>query len=819
MNKLKLAIGTFALFATAFVVKPCKEANAAVEYAGVVKEDTDNYADPDYWKYLARENKLAIADAASDGKVKELYGLNVVEKPVFLNSTEFRNTTKSFLTNKTYTHDEAFSDRVILDGIDVSTYQGDVNWNKVKEAGIDFVIIRAGFRSMSDGKIYLDGRLYEYLDGVKAAGIEHVGVYFFSQAISVKEGQEEAQFVIDALRNYEIDMPIIMDVENATGKGRYIEANISKSQRTQICNAFCERVVDYGYKSMIYTGTYFMNDYLVESNLNCDRIWMAQYTSKFSRYNGYGNILFKGDYEMWQYACTGNVSGIAYNVDCDFWYYDEMYDYNGIIPTSLKLTETYVGLKSGNYHKLTPQLLPSSSNAKIKWTSEDPAVAYVTDGGKVTGCKGGETYIVATTKNGLSARCKVRVYDTIDDYGCTTITDATYTGKNILKKFTVVSKEKIPYRGVVASDYLIMRKGVGVSFNAIATLEKDDSFKILKKVIYQDRIWYAIDFIDAGGIEHRGYVCGGKSGSDYIILYESMRIIREGMEYTISYKDNKKIGTATIEIEGIKDNFFLGTLKRTFTIKPEKVVNAKLTKRGYISNEIGWDKVSCTTAYEIYRSESYDGQYKKIANVSGNYNTFLDKNLKSGKCYYYKIRAVKKCETDYIYGNYSSILTTRTARKKVIEATVDRKTFIFSGAGIKYSKLYTFVGNEKINNLIAVTLDEYGNEWYYINYTDKGKVYKGYIKANYIVGYKKPGTTKPSTTTPQSSVKKGKVNISSETLNFRKAPSLTAEILWGLEKGTVVEILDESNGWCKVKVKINGVSMTGYVSSQYIVKL
>ncbi len=215
-----------------------------------------------------------------------------------------------------YVHNSRFDGYEIRDVIDVSSHQTSLNWKKVKDSGINYAIIRAGFRGYGEsGSMNRDTHFKENMKEALQYGLE-VGVYFFSQAISEAEAIEEANYVLNLIKDYKVTLPVVIDFEYASDSngltGRLYKANLSKSQQTAICKAFCKTVAAKGYTPMIYA-----NKQMLENDLNATelaksyKIWLANYTSCTS----YG-----GEYEFWQYTSTASVSGIYGNVDKSFWY-------------------------------------------------------------------------------------------------------------------------------------------------------------------------------------------------------------------------------------------------------------------------------------------------------------------------------------------------------------------------------------------------------------------------------------------------------------------------------------------------------------------
>lgn len=196
-------------------------------------------------------------------------------------------------------------------GIDVSKFQGTIDWKQVAASGVKFAIIRVAGRGYGTaGSLYIDSRFEENLRGAKAAGID-VGVYFFSQAINEVEAVEEASLCIETLNGASLKYPVFIDIEYATTQHTGRADSLSKASRTAIAKAFCETIKSAGYKAGVYANKDFFTNKLDASALSKYYIWLAQYNDK---------VTYKGPYDMWQYSSKGTVAGISGNVDMDFSY-------------------------------------------------------------------------------------------------------------------------------------------------------------------------------------------------------------------------------------------------------------------------------------------------------------------------------------------------------------------------------------------------------------------------------------------------------------------------------------------------------------------
>ena len=191
-------------------------------------------------------------------------------------------------------------------GIDVSTWNGNIDWNKVKSSGVSYVIIRTGYRGSTQGSLVEDNKFRQNIKGATNAGLK-VGVYFFSQAINEVEAVEEASMVLSQIKGYKLAYPVFIDVEPSGGRAD----GLSTGDRTKVVNAFCQTIQNNGYKAGIYANKSWFTNKLNTSALSGYKIWLAQYNS---------TVTYKGRYDMWQYSDKGKINGISGNVDMNLSY-------------------------------------------------------------------------------------------------------------------------------------------------------------------------------------------------------------------------------------------------------------------------------------------------------------------------------------------------------------------------------------------------------------------------------------------------------------------------------------------------------------------
>ena len=194
-------------------------------------------------------------------------------------------------------------------GIDVSSFQGDIDWEQVRQAGIEFVIIRIGGRSYGEeGNLYDDDNAYSNYIGAREAGLQ-VGVYFFSQAISAEEAREEALFVLERTEGWELDFPIVYDWEYISDTAR--TANVDQRTLTDCTLAFCRAIEKADREAMVYFNPTQVNKRFYLEELLGYHFWLAMYSDRMT---------FPHKVDMWQYTCEGTVPGIEGPVDINLYF-------------------------------------------------------------------------------------------------------------------------------------------------------------------------------------------------------------------------------------------------------------------------------------------------------------------------------------------------------------------------------------------------------------------------------------------------------------------------------------------------------------------
>ena len=192
----------------------------------------------------------------------------------------------------------------IFEGVDVSVYQGNIDWNRAKADGIEFAIMRAGYgKYVSQKDKYFD----QNMKNAKAAGLP-CGVYWFSYALTPEDAIKEADACYEVIKNYKLEYPVSFDMETES------QMKLPKETVAQIIEAFCGRMESYGYYTTLYTYASFLNYKVDDRIFDKYDIWVAHYNTSKPAFNR--------NYGLWQYSCTGSVWGITGNVDRDYVYLD-----------------------------------------------------------------------------------------------------------------------------------------------------------------------------------------------------------------------------------------------------------------------------------------------------------------------------------------------------------------------------------------------------------------------------------------------------------------------------------------------------------------
>lgn len=191
-------------------------------------------------------------------------------------------------------------------GIDVSAHQGDIDWDKVAQSGVEYVYIRCGYRGYTVGGLNKDKRFDEYIAGAKNAGLK-VGVYFFSQATTAEEARREAEYTLEILDGTDLDLPVMYDWERMYEEDSRT-VSVPLDELTEWCIAFTEVIQNRGYKAGIYT-----NRKIAYEGLDIKRLQERNLTFWVAQYDSWPDFYYK--HTIWQYSFKGEIDGINRTVD------------------------------------------------------------------------------------------------------------------------------------------------------------------------------------------------------------------------------------------------------------------------------------------------------------------------------------------------------------------------------------------------------------------------------------------------------------------------------------------------------------------------
>ena len=560
-------------------------------------------------------------------------------------------------------------------GIDVSKWNGDINWNKVKSDGIDYVIIRGGFGNSS-----VDQKFKSHIEGASKAGLK-IGIYWFSYATSVAKAKEEAAKCLETIKPYKdkISYPVFYDFEYASvDYAKKNGINITKNLSTKMADAFLTDIKNAGYITGIYTNKDFSDKYFESDLLYANNLWIAQYNQECT---------YNKPYMMWQYTETGTINDIGTSSNPA--YFDMNYTY--LKPTNGSIAESKIDLSSASSNNIDdvtytgnpiePNVVLTLDNKTLK-LDEDYTITYsnntsvgtgeiIINGiNRYTGTKTISFKINPQTISNVSLNSKTinsitfswdkidnitgyEVYkydefsntytllDTISDNSINTYTDKNLTSASTynyaIRAYKVI--DKTTYYGNYSNIFTDSTK-----VNKVTNLKLD-----VRNATSLQISWDKVDNVDG----YRIYRLDPSTN-----VYTLVDTIYG--ENITSYTHDSRV-SATSYYYRVKAFKYLNGLNRysdysstlKATTKPlQPVVSLSSTKTKYIN--LSLTKISKrTTGYEIYMSTSKNGTYTLVGTTSN--KSFSKGNLTKGKTYHFKVRAYRSVDNTKIYSSYSTV--------------------------------------------------------------------------------------------------------------------------------------------------------------------
>ncbi len=654
--------------------------------------------------------------------------------------------TKSRYTGKTYIHKDSLDADSIVHGIDVSKWNGDIDWNKIKADGIEYVFIRCGHRKCDTGVIESDIKYKQNVEGATKAGLK-VGLYIFSQAITEKEAINEAKYMINMAKGYDITMPLVMDFEYNGDGCRLAKAHLSNKKRTNICDAFLSYVDEQGYVPMLYANYSMLTDDLDNASLsNKYKIWIARYNKETE---------YSGDYDFWQYSSEGKVKGNGSSaMDMNFWYNDGSLEEKKVKAESVSIKELESNeIAIGETIKLNATILPTNTTETYRWTSSNPEVAYVSSDGKVRGVTTGSTTIKITTSKGLSAKIDIKVKNNLNRYKV--ILDSknksyAYTGGEIKPRVTVRTKYN-QIKSVKTKENVYLRTGPDSTFISLACVPKGTKVNCIGSLKVNNKKWYVVKYKEDGEVL-TGYTCADY----YSVLTKQFDTLADN-NYSCTYVDNIEIGKGTVEVNAVGS--CVGKLTKEFTIGPKEINDLKVSKNTTKYIKLKFKGDDRADGYKLYRANKKNGKYKLVKNVknankkvvntatkqqnvngntpnaneykaagSVNKNVVIkDTKVKNGYNYYYKVISYVNIDGSNITSPYSNVTKGTCKFKKSSRVKLKCNSYIRKRANAN-SKAVKLAYKKSTYRALEIVYDNKGKAWVKIKYKNaRGKYRKGYV--------------------------------------------------------------------------------------------
>lgn len=508
------------------------------------------------------------------------------------------------------------SEGVYAYGVDVSNHNGDINWQAVKEYGISFAIIRVGYGM--DQEDQDDLRFKANADACRQLGIPF-GVYIYSYADSIEKAKSEAQHCLRLVSGYNLSLPIYYDLEDPK-----TTAKCSNSKILKMSKAFAKIITDAGYEVGFYSNTNWWKTRLTDSYYDSHSRWVAQY---------YTECTYEGTKDIWQYTSTGKIPGMPNSTDLNAIYYSLDEDISEAIYTGEEITPNFTVTGPNG------KILEEGTDYTISWRDNvnvGTAYADIVGINGYVGFKRTKKFKIVR-RSIVSADFTQPQNRVFTGRAIEPTVKATYNGKKLIKDKDYSIKYKNNTKIGTAT---ITVKGLG-NFKGTKTIE----FKIFRLNVNKATIT---------GLENKAYT-GSRIGGIRLYTPGGLKLVKD-KHYTISYKNNREIGKATVTIKGIGSCY--GTRTVSFKIVPNTPRNLRAVKKGFRTISLKWDRSNDGTYYRLYRSTDPNGNYELI--YAGKDNSYRDTGLKSGTVYFYKVRASKKVNGLRYYSYASDALKLNT---------------------------------------------------------------------------------------------------------------------------------------------------------------
>ncbi len=743
-----------------------------------------------------------------DNGVLEEASADVDAVAASLDATLDTLTTASPYTGKTYTHESRFSDSVVLLGIDVSHWQAEIDWEAVAADGVTFAFIRCGYTGTTNPfHMVEDTYFQENIQGAYDAGIA-VGIYYFSQALTVEEAEQEAAWTLSLLEPYQdmITLPVVYDLEKVSGSRT---KGLSAAKTTANALAWLEAVKSAGYTAYYYGSTGVLGDLYDLTQLTEYDCWVARY-----------NTATRSDlsYDFWQYASVGSVDGIDTAVDCDFYYMDGIGTMGAVTVTegSGGLTLSWPAVEGATHYQIYRSTASNSGFTKVQTVSAsqlsyaDTGLAAGTtyyykvraysNAGYLPAYSGFSPSVSGTAPGGTKDSDSAEDSNTEKNPGSTDDADSVEASGSADDSSNNLSTET-----AVTTAPLNLRSGAGTGYSVLTVLPKGATVTVLSRT---NQSWYQVSYTDSAGTAWTGY-----AGAAYLTATGS----------SSAASDSAAGETATTTVS-LNLRSGAGTSYSVIIVLPKRATVTILSKTNYQWYQVSYTS-SAGTTWTGYAGAAY-------LTVTGSTGTSASGSADS--------TSDNAASSDSSSASDSSAASDSAATGT---ATTTAPLNLRSGPGSSYSVVTVLP-----KGVTVTVLGKPNSSWYKVSYTGSiGTTWTGYVGASYLSvsggtastdddsvsggtastdDDSASGSTDSSSNSASSSgnsdsaasASAGETAVTTASLNLRSGPGSSHSVVTVLPSGAQVTVLDKSNRyWYKVSYTgSTGATWTGYVGASYL---
>lgn len=582
------------------------EAEPDVDSPEFWEEFREEYADDgDYIKRYEAYQEEGVKRAFEDDD--DIPGTVEALSEEELEAMAAANSTKSPFTGKTYTHAASKKGKTVTLGIDVSYFQGNIDWKKVKAAGVKFVILRCGRTRVHSFGIGKDEKFEEYVKGAHDVGIK-IGVYYFSQATSVKEAQQEAKKTLEYINSHRswITLPVFLDIETGKLGGKAYRINkVSRSQGTKNVLAYSKIIKDAGYEVGYYGNPDDLANLCDVSQLTGCICWLARWST---------STTYSSPYDYWQYSSSGKVNGISGRVDCNF-----RYTGKGEAETEVPIPE-----ESGKPAQVTGLKVTKQGEnfLDLKWNAVSTAERYKVEGKADGGSfqelavSVGNTCKLTGLKSGTAYTLRVKAVNAKGTGSASASVTASTTGNLAAQPAPQPEPEPVKRRDLAAPKLLGAESVLGGVRVKWKEVNEAELYRLYRKA---------------------------RGEKEWTVLKDTT---------SLSYLDKSaKNGTwyrYTVRCINASDKSNAGTCDGT-GVSVTYYAAPTLTKAVYTGKgvSLSYNKVAGVNRYRVFRKGS-SGTWKGVTTTTA--ASIVDKGAKKGQVYRYTVRGVTEDGKKYLTG-------------------------------------------------------------------------------------------------------------------------------------------------------------------------